>query len=226
MYYNRYKNFIDEQSCIVDLESQTRPGTPLGVNCPFDPPAGYDRPLGYAGTAVRNDAVPYGRTPRYGHYKAFYYFNSGDIDVHGADLTLSWKHRDLGNYRFTQALTLIQATGLGIDTTLNPSSVSKDVDFEESAPKRSTSLLWSKALPWWDLSAHFAYYKVGKMEWPNGGDNQPGFERFDAKLSKRFGKPDQRNEIALTVQNFNETHLEFDNYLIERRAFVTLQLGW
>jgi iron complex outermembrane receptor protein len=226
LFHNHYTNFIDEQSCIVDPESQNRPGASLGPNCPFDPPAGYDRPLGYAGTAVRNDAVPFGRTPRYGHYKAFYFFNSGDIDVKGADFSLDWKSRRWGRARLTHALTRIQASGLGIDATLNPSAISKDLDFEESAPNSSTSLIWSRALPWWDVNADLSFYRVGKMKWPNGGSDQPAFKRLDLKLTKPFGKPSRRNEIALTVQNLNNEHIEFRDYLVERRAFVTLQLAW
>lgn len=226
LFQNHYTNFIDEQSCIVDPESQNRPGASLGPNCPFAPPEGYDRPLGYAGTAVRNDAVPYGRTPRYGHYKAFYFFNSGDIDVRGADITLDWKSRDWGHARLTHALTRIQASGLGIDTTLNPNAISLDLDFEESAPNNSTSLLWSRALPFWGLNADLGFYRVGRMKWPNGGSVQPAFNRLDLKLSKPFGKPSQRNEVSMTVQNLNNEHIEFRNYLVERRAFVTLQFAW
>ncbi len=226
LFKNRYTNFIDEQSCIVDPESQHRPGSTLGPNCPFEPPLGYDRPLGYAGTAVRNDAVPFGRSPRYGHYKAFYYFNSGDIDVQGADLSLTWKSLDWGYFRLTHALTRIEATGLGIDDTMDINAISKDGDFEESAPHLSTTLLWSRALPWWGLSANLGYYHVGKVKWPNGGNDQPAYDRFDIKLAKSFGKRGQRNEVSLTAQNVNEEHIEFRTYLIERRVFVSLQLVW
>lgn len=226
LYRNRYTNFIDEQSCIVDPESQTRPGKPLGPNCPFDPPAGYARPLGFAGTAVRNDAVPYGRSPRYGHYKAFYYFNSGDIDVEGADLSVSWRHPAVGNLRLSHAYTRIDASGLGVDDTLDPNAISLDKDMEESAPRHATSLLWWRELPWWGLSAQAAYYHVGKMNWPNGGADQPAYDRVDLTLTKSFGKPRQHHEIALTMQNLNEEYVEFREHLVERRVFLTLRLGW
>lgn len=226
MYHNRYTDFIDEQSCIVDPESQNRPGTKLGPNCPFSPPPGYDRPLGYAGTAVRNDAVPYGRTPRYGHYKAFYYFNSGDIDVTGADLTISWRNPVVGTLRLSHAYTHIKSSGLGIDVTMDPNAISKDLDFVESAPKRSTSLLWWRPLPWGGLRASAAWYRVGWMNWPNGGTDQPAYDRYDFKLSKTFGGGGGNDELSLTAQNINAEHVEFRNYLVERRVFLTLRLGW
>lgn len=226
LYRNSYTNFIDEQSCIVDLESQTRPAKPLGPNCPFDPPAGYDRPLGFAGTAVRNDAVPFGRSPRFGHYKAFYYFNSGDIDVEGVDLTLAWHHPAIGNLRLSHAYTRIDASGLGIDDTLDPNAISLDKDMEESAPRHSTSLLWWRDLPWWGVSARAAYYRVGKLNWPNGGSDQPAFDRLDLTFAKSFGKPRHNHEIALTLQNLVEEYVEFREHLVERRTFLTLRLGW
>ena len=140
-----------------------------------------------------------------------------DVQVRGGELSLDWQHTLLGRFRVSHAVIDVTG-GEGINDLV-----------EQSAPERSTSLLWSKALPW-GLVANLGYYRVGEMAWLGDGSSQPAYERVDVKLAKRFGRPGSEDEIALTVQNLNGRHLEFQsgaraNYS-ERQAFVTLRLGW
>ena len=239
VYLNKYNNLIDEQSCILDTQSQfpqSDTNNYRGPPCSFSEPAGYERPLGYNGKpwAYSNllplndwrQSDPRYTTPRFGHFKAFYYFNAGDIRVHGGDLGLDWKHPGWGRFRLSHAITRIIANGVGADVAVNPSSVTKDVDVEMSAPQHSTSLLWSKKLPQ-GLRFSLGAYWVGDLKWPNDGDFQPAYRRFDmrmGKVLKLFGKED---ELSLTLQNFNEEHSEFrEQYLVERRAFLTYRVNY
>ncbi len=223
VYLNRYSNYIDEQSCILDSETQTG-GTFLGPPCGFAEPAGYERPLGYSGKSWVNPGLPFGLTPRYGHYKAFYFFNAGNIQVHGGDLGLDWKHADWGRFRFSHAITRISASGVGADVATNPSAVTKDVDVEMSAPQHASSLLWSRKFPR-GLRLSLGGYWVGELKWPNDGDIQPAYHRYDLRVGKTlklFGKDD---ELSFTLQNFNAEHSEFKDYLVERRAFLSYRLN-
>lgn len=223
VFANRYSNYIDEQSCVLDQESPD--SVRLGVRCGFPAPAGYERPLGFDGKSWVNDALPFGTLPRYGHYKAFYFFNAGTLRVVGGDLSLDWTSPDWGRWRLTQAYTRIAASGVGADVSLNPTAVTQDVDVELSAPRHATSLLWSKRLPF-GFNASVGLYRVGTMKWPNGGDWQPAYRRADLRLGKPLGLFGKHDELALTVQNFNGGHNEFSDYLVERRAFLSYRAAW
>lgn len=146
-----------------------------------------------------------------------------DARVRGGELALDWRHKTWGRVRLAHAII-----GIGGDAGIDGPSGMKD-DVLDSAPQHSTSLLWSKTLPW-GLMASLGYYQVGNMAWLGDGNNQPAYERVDVRLAKRFGKPAAENEIALTVQNANGRHLEFlsgtDANYTERQAFVTLRLSW
>lgn len=225
VFYNKYDNIIDEQSCILDPQSQEPLDSPdyLGVPCGFAAPAGYERPLGYSGKSWNPD-IP-GLPSRYGHYKAFYFFNAGNIRVHGGDLGLDWQHADWGRFRLSHAITRISASGVGSDLETNPGAVTKDLDIEMSAPHHSTSLLWSKKFPG-KLHVSLAGYWVGALKWPNDGDLQDAYRRFDARIGKRLGWLSGDDELSLTLQNFNPEHSEFHSYLVERRAFLTYRVDF
>lgn len=226
LFQDDYSHYIDNQSCILDPEaSEFRPdGVRRGVHCDFAPPAGYGRPLGFAGNSWGAPDLPNGTLPRFGSFKSFYYFNSGDITVRGGDLTLDWRHARLGRFLLSHAITQISADGVGIDSG-SASTVTQDADMELSAPTHATSLLWSRGWPW-GIDTSVGFYHVGYMKWPNDGDDQPAYRRWDLKVAKRLGKPGVGDEIALTLQNFNGDHTEFDDYVPEHQAFVTLRLNW
>lgn len=238
IYLNKYDNFIDEQSCVLDAETNAISNyIPYGVTCGFAEPAGYQRPLGYSGKAWvphpgylpssdPRKTDPIYISQRYGHYKAFYFFNAGNIRVHGGDLALDWKHADWGRFRISHAITRISASGLGADTVTNASNVNRDVDIEQSAPQHATSLLWSKRFPH-GLNLSLGGYWVGELTWPNDGDTQPAYRRFDLRLGKHLKLMGHSDELALTLQNFNAEHAEFrPEYRVERRAFLTYRINY
>lgn len=227
VYMNKYSNYIDEQSCILDAETQSSVMY-LGPACGFTEPAGYERPLGYSGKAW--DPFKIGDTlytdKRFGHYKAFYFFNAGNIRVHGGDLGLDWRHPDLGRFRISHSITRISASGVGADVAVDPNAVTKDVDMEMSAPRHTNTLLWSKRFPH-GLHISLGGYWVGELTWPNDGDFQPAYRRLDLRIGKTLKLFGHDDELSLTLQNFNAEHSEFrENYLIERRAFLTYRLNF
>ncbi len=186
LFLDRYNKYIDSVSC--NLEAMPN-------ECPFAQPLGYVRPSWF------------------GNRKAYYFYNSGDLEVYGGDLTLDWRHDVLGRFVFSTALTQINAGSM------------TDLDAEKSAPTHASSLLWTKTFAGgWNTSLGFYY--MGYMKWPNDGDDQWAYHKLDLKIGKRFGKPGTDNEIAVTLQNVNDKHSEFDVYYeVERQAFVTLRLS-
>jgi len=222
LFANRYRDYIDDQSCILDEESR---GSNLGVQCGFPEPAGYERPLGYAGKPWYNSLLPFGGASRFGHYKAFYYFNAGELKVVGGDIAIDWNSEPLGRFRLSHAHARIAASGVGADLTVNPAALTRDTDVELSAPRRSSSLLWSRRLPM-GFNASLGIYRVGAMKWPNDGDWQPAYRRVDLRLGKILGLFGNRDELSLTVQNLDGEHTEFDDYLVEKRVFLTYRALW
>jgi iron complex outermembrane receptor protein len=225
LFQDNYRDYIDDQSCILDPEaSEFRPdGVRRGVRCEFAPPPGYERPLGFAGFSWGDPSLPNGTLPRFSNFKAFYFFNSGEIKVRGGDVTLDWRNHAVGRILLTHAITQISAEGVGLDSTSSAASVTRDNDMAVSAPRHATSLLWSRGWPW-GLETSVGFYHVGAMKWPNDGDDQPAYRRWDFRLAKRLAGAG--DEIALTLQNFNGDHTEFDDYVPEHQAFVTLRLNW
>ncbi|HEY0664397.1 MAG TPA: TonB-dependent receptor, partial [Thiobacillaceae bacterium] len=186
LFIEKYDQYIDDKSC--NLEA-------IPNQCGFSVPAGYDRPAWF------------------GNRKAYYFYNSGDIQVHGGDLTLDWRSDLLGRFVFSAALTRIDA---------DPET---DPDAELSAPRHASSLLWNKGFAGgWGASVGF--YQVGYFLWPNDGDVQPFYRRLDLRLARRLGGAGSDDELALTLRSVNDRHTEFREYLVERQAFVTLRLGW
>lgn len=210
LFINDYSNMIGAESCVLDPE--VRP-TNVAPACAFDPPSGYERPLGFAGKSWLRDDLVNGRASRFGHYKAFYVKNAGSIRVKGGDLSLDWRHRDWGRFVLSHAVVTIGA------------SPDADRDAAVSAPLHSSSLLWMRPWPF-GISTSVGFYKVGEFKWPSDGDLQPAYRRWDLKLAKRLGRASSEDELSLTVQNLNDEHTEFKNYMVERRVFVTLRLGW
>lgn len=207
VYLNKYGNYIDDASCYLDPLWVAAGLTPA---CGFPVPAGYDRPQGYYGNQYdpANPLSP----PSFGHPKAYYFYNSGNIRVHGGDLSLDWASPAWGRFRLGHSITRISA-------------VNADRDTELSAPRHSTSLLWSRRFPD-GLRLSLGGYWVGAMKWPNEGDVQPAYRRFDAVLGKTLDLLGKGDELSLTLQNFNSEHTEFDDYLVERRAFLTYRVNF
>lgn len=210
-YINDFSNLIGAESCVLDPEVQPVNVAPA---CTFAPPAGYERPIGFPGKSWLRDDLVDGRLSRFGHYKAFYIKNAGSVRVKGADLSLDWRHRTLGRFVLSHAVITIEA------------SPDADRDAEVSAPQHSSSLLWMKSWPL-GINSSVGFYKVGQFMWPSDGDVQAAYRRWDLKLGKRLGRPGSEDEIALTVQNMNDTHSEFrQKYWVDRRVFMTLRLSW
>ncbi|BCB26543.1 hypothetical protein SKTS_14290 [Sulfurimicrobium lacus] len=150
-----------------------------------------------------------------GSGKAFQFINSGNISVEGREIQLDWRNPLVGRMVLGYAHTHI-----GAERRV-------DQDVPKSAPVDSISLLWLRNLPG-RFAASVGFYALTPMMWLNDGDKQPAYHRTDIRLAKQFGKRESGNEVALTLQNTGGNYAEFrtNDYVVERRSFVTLRLGW
>jgi len=96
---------------------------------------------------------------------------------------------------------------------------------EESAPRRSTSILLMQQLPYGiDLSV--AHYKVGPMKWTRN-TSIDGYERTDMRIAYPFSFGTQRGELAYTVQSLNGAHSEQRiQRVVDRRHWVSVRMDF
>ncbi|MHB1245740.1 MAG: hypothetical protein ACYCZH_04815 [Sulfuriferula sp.] len=65
------------------------------------------------------------------------------------------------------------------------------------------------------------------MTWLGEGDPVHRYERIDARIAKRWRDGAHETELAPVGQSLNGPYSEFrPETHFERRAFVTLTLGW
>lgn len=102
---------------------------------------------------------------------------------------------------------------------------------EESAPRRSTSLLLMQKLPW-GVDFSVAHYRVGAMKWTRNTEVS-AYRRTDVRLGYPFVIGRQRGEIAGIVQSVNGEHIEQrrgrsepTDRVVDRRHWVTLRLDF
>ncbi len=204
LFRNEYDNYIDHRSGRMNPERTEITWRYTGLVEPIPPTVPEIAQL-------RNNPMSRRNHPIY----AFYNIHGARVD--GGDLTLDWRHPTFGRFLLGYANIRIRPTEDGNRD---------EQDLAESAPRHSGSLLWSKRLS--DrLTLNVGHYRVGTMKWLNDGDIQPAYHRTDVKLGWRLGKSGSENEVALTAQNLGGDYSEFrDTYLIERRVFATLRLGW
>ncbi len=96
---------------------------------------------------------------------------------------------------------------------------------ENSAPRRSLSLLLMQKLPYgMDLSV--AHYRVGAMKWSRNTDVEK-YRRTDLRLAYPFLLGTQRGELAYTVQSLNGKHHEQRmQRVVDRRHWVSLRMDF
>ena len=201
-FYKRYTDYIDDQRCFYPTQPWERPLDADDRLCPAAPPGyapfEYDLPL---------------PRPR---PRSFLFQNAGTFTMTGGEVSVDWHRSDWGRVVLSQAVIDIDA-----DRDI------LDPDFETSAPTSITSLLLIKELPdrW---RASLGYYRHAVMNWLNDGDRVPEQDRFDLKLSRRFGAPGSGNEVAIVAQSLGGRYVDFHEgrYRHEPRLFASLNLSW
>ncbi|WP_181358936.1 TonB-dependent receptor plug domain-containing protein [Pseudothauera lacus] len=157
--------------------------------------------------------------------------NVHDLELRGYEFQWKWQPFDGTRLQFNHA-------SIRIDAMLSPVgqwlAVAPGNNFsgrvaqynelsENSAPRRSSSLLWMQALPGgFDFSV--AYYRVREIKWTRNTDAEP-YNRTDARVAYTFRNGARRGELAYTMQSIDGRHAEERmERIVERRHWVTLSL--
>ncbi len=97
---------------------------------------------------------------------------------------------------------------------------------ENSAPRRSTSIMLQQGLPF-GLDLSVMHYRVGKMKWSRNTNVEEKYNRTDLRLAYPFSIGPQRGEIAYTVQSLNGAHFEQRmQRVVDRRHWVSLRMDF
>lgn len=106
-----------------------------------------------------------------------------------------------------------------------------DEDVRRSAPRHSTSLMWTQRLGD-SLSLNLVHYRVGEIRWFGFGDLIAPYRRTDLNLAWRFRVGTTKGELAATALNLFDKYNEFRNGSVpgeqqfDRRAYLTLRLEY
>jgi iron complex outermembrane receptor protein len=96
----------------------------------------------------------------------------------------------------------------------------------EVAPRYTVSLLASKTLPrGYEVSA--AWYHLSRMVWLGDGDRLEGYNRFDARLARRWRSAGTGLMLEAIVQNIGNGYYTFrDENLFETRAYLRFTVAF
>ncbi len=147
--------------------------------------------------------------------EAFSFANGGSITTRGlecqARLRLSRDTWLIANQAFQRIYARVT------------DQVSDNKQYEESAPRYTTSLLFHSALRA-NFSASAAFYYLSRMHWLGFGEEMPPHSRFDFRLARTFKDRVHTAELALVLQNaFDRSYNEFrSENEIRRRIMATL----
>lgn len=158
-----------------------------------------------------------------------------NLQIRGYELHLTWRPFSGTRIQAGHANIRIDSenTSRGIQLLNEPnsnfSSPRNQIRYTElarqSAPRRSTSLMWMQDMPGgWDFS--LMWYRVGDIKWTRN-TFAPGYERFDLRVGYPFSIGRQRGEIAYTAQSLKGAHFEERiQRVVDRRHWVSLRLDF
>lgn len=160
-----------------------------------------------------------------------------DLKLHGYEWQWKWQPLDGSRIALSHARVKIDASLTANGWRLaNPATgsnfsnpitrIQNYIDLsEQSAPRRSTSLLWMQTLPW-GLDFSIARYWVREIQWTRNTSAER-YNRTDARIAYTFRSGAQRGELAYTVQSLDGRHAEERmQRIVERRHWVTLGLDF
>ncbi|WP_168735226.1 TonB-dependent receptor plug domain-containing protein [Pseudothauera rhizosphaerae] len=154
-----------------------------------------------------------------------------DLRIRGYEFQFKWQPFDATRLALGHASIRIdnKNTALGERLAHSPDSNYRSSQrayaalAEESAPRRSTSLLLMQKLPW-GIDLSLARYWVGAMKWTRNTE-VGNYNRTDMRIAWPFAVGQQRGELAYTVQSLNGAHFEQRmQRRVDRRHWISLRL--
>lgn len=160
-----------------------------------------------------------------------------DIRIDGVEYQWKWQPFERTRLALSQSFIRIgsdftdEVLALPFSTVRNRSRRVRIDDLaSDSAPRRSTSLLWIQKLPY-GFEGSLTRYWVDPMKWTRNTE-VGGYVRTDARLGYPFRFGAQGGEIAWTVQSLDGGHGEFKSNgnpadrVVDRRHWVSLRLDF
>jgi iron complex outermembrane receptor protein len=141
--------------------------------------------------------------------------NDGFVRSNGAELQARYETGPLDFISFQIAR---QDTDVHWRETVNPDDFT--VRPENIAPRYTTSMLASKALPH-GLEASIAWYMMSRMVWLGDGDRISGYTRTDVRLARRWHSHGTDMMLEAIVQNIGDDYITFrDENFFDTRAYL------
>ncbi|NOX09439.1 MAG: TonB-dependent receptor [Gammaproteobacteria bacterium] len=154
-----------------------------------------------------------------------YIMNSPGIIIKGIEFSLNYKPSRYSLINLNHAY--LNARGASIDrfTDINdPATYAYETGDYRNVPTQTTSLFVSHRLAnQWDVSA--IYYRVSNMRWQGNGDDIPGQDRLDLRISKKFKLAGNDTSVAITAQNILGEYVGFaDGFIMDTKVLLNLKL--
>jgi iron complex outermembrane receptor protein len=146
--------------------------------------------------------------------------NDGYVRSVGAELQLKYQTgpRDFIAYQVSKLDT--DVVWRDLDKALNQVLTIRQP--ENVAPRYTVSLLASKTLPH-GFEASAAWYHISNMVWLGDGDRIEAYDRYDARLARRWRSAGTRLMVEAIVQNIGDGYVTFrDENIFETRAYLRL----
>lgn len=147
--------------------------------------------------------------------------NDGYTRVVGAELQLKYQ---TGPHDFISYQVAKLDTDFAESEQVNPTIPGFFI--YDIAPRYSVSLLGSKSLPrGFEVSG--AWYHLSPMIWLGDGDRLEGYNRFDARLARRWRTPGASLMVEAIVQNTGVGYFTFrDENYFDTRAYLQLTVDF
>ena len=150
--------------------------------------------------------------------------NDGYRRVYGGELQLRYQTgpRDFVSLQFAKLDTdIVQSRQRNPDGTLDTIRW-----FENIAPNYTASLLASKTLPH-GFEVSGAWYYLSNMVWLGDGDRLEQYNRFDARLARRWRSSGSNLMLEAIVQNIGNGYYSFrDENIFDTRAYLRFSIGF
>jgi iron complex outermembrane receptor protein len=137
--------------------------------------------------------------------------NGPDMTEKGIEYQADW--RPLAGTRLLVAQTFLRIQSPHMDSVL-------------AAPTYNNSIGWFQDLPA-DFQLSVMRYSWGAMTWQGANSRLNATVRSDLRLAHSFRTAGSHGEVALTIQNLNDSYLDFSKaFLFERRTFASVRLDF
>jgi iron complex outermembrane receptor protein len=141
--------------------------------------------------------------------------NDGNREVQGVELQLKYETTP---HDFLSIQHAVLDTDITYRAKINP-DVAR-FEHEPVIPNHTTSILASKSLPaGFEISG--AWYRLSRMVWLGGGDRLAYYDRYDARLARRWRSGSSRMMLEAIVQNPGSEYITFrDENKFDTRGFL------